>query len=44
MATPLRMAKPCGYFSILAVATDLNMGEGKPREHEALTLNKMSTY
>ena len=44
MATPFRMAKSCGYFAILAVATDLNMRDGKPREHEALTLNKMSTY
>ena len=44
VATPLRMAKSCGYFAILAVATDLNMGDGKPREHEALNLYKMSTY
>ena len=44
MATRLRMAKSWGYFVILAVGTDLNMRNGKPRKHEALTLNERSTY
>jgi len=44
MATRLRMAQVLGLLCHFGGGTDLNMRDGKPREHEALTLNERSTY